>query len=90
MIYNQNNISTISDLRLNTASVFRKAKNTPVYLFHRSSPKGVLMSIEKYQEILDALEDYFLSLKVQEYESEDKNNVKWIPHSEIQKIINKK
>ena len=83
----QSQISTISDLRFKTKDVFKKVKYNPVYLFHRSSPKGVILSMEKYKEMMDTLEDYFLSLKVGEYELEDKKSVNWISHSDVRKLI---
>lgn len=79
----QQQISTISELRFKTKDVLRKAKETPVYLFHRSTPAGVLMSMEKYQELIDTLEDYYLSLEAEEYEKEDKAKVKWVRHEKV-------
>lgn len=83
----QSQISTISDLRFKTKDVFKKVKDNPVYLFHRSSPKGVILSMEKYSELMDTLEDYFLSLKVGEYEAEDKKSVNWTAHSDVRKMM---
>lgn len=81
------NISTISDLRFKTKDVFAKTKTEPVLLFHRSTPIGALFSYEKYQQIMDTLEDYYLALKADEYEKEVKKNVPWISHSKIKKLI---
>ncbi|MBI5613752.1 type II toxin-antitoxin system prevent-host-death family antitoxin [Candidatus Gottesmanbacteria bacterium] len=78
-------IHTISDLRFKTKDVLASAMKEPVALFHRSTPKGVLMSVEKYQELMDSLEDYYLSIRAEEYEKEDKSKVKWISHSEMKK-----
>lgn len=86
MIY-KNPIFTISDLRFRTKKVLDKALKEPVILFHRSSPKGVIISFKKYQEILDQLEDQYLSLKAQEAEKEDKKKVKWISHDKIKSLI---
>ncbi len=83
----QSQISTISDLRFKTKDVLKKVKDNPVYLFHRSSPKGVILSMEKYKELMDNLEDYFLSLKVGEYELEDKKSVNWTKHSDVRKLV---
>jgi len=82
----QNQINSISDLRFKTKEVFRKASKEPVFLFHRNTPKGVLLSFENYREILSQLEDYFDSLKAEKYEKEDKKNIRWIPFSEIEKM----
>jgi len=49
----------------------------PVVLFEHNSPKGVLLSIERYEELLSNLEDHYDSLKAQEYEKERKKKIKW-------------
>ncbi len=85
---NYNNISTISDLRFKTKKVLKKAHTEPLFLFHRSSPKGVLLSFEIYQEIMNLLEDYFDSLKAEEYEKEDKNKIKWASFNKFEKLLN--
>jgi hypothetical protein len=85
---NQNQIHSITDLRFKTKKVLEKAKKGPIFLFHRHTPKGVLLSFESYQEILSQLEDYFDSIKAERYEKEEKSKVKWIPFSEIKKMIN--
>lgn len=76
-------ISTISDLRFKTKAVLHKAARGPVLIFHRSSPKGVILSVEKYNEIMSDLEDYYLSIKAEEYESENKSKTKWISHKDL-------
>lgn len=86
----QNNISTISDLRFKTKQVFRKAAKNPVFVFNRSKPTGVLLSIKKYEKLMDDLEDYYLSLKAQEHAKENKSKVKWVAFEEIEKLINEK
>ena len=77
---NPHSISTISDLRFKTKEVFKKANKEPVFLFNRSTPKGVLLSLEKYQQLLGDLEDEGLP--------KDKSKVKWVPFSEIEKLAN--
>lgn len=86
MIY-KSPIFTISDLRFKTKKVLEKANQEPVFLFHRSSPRGVIISFKKYQEILSQLEDYYLSLKAQELEKEDKKKVKWISHDKVKTLL---
>lgn len=83
-------ISTISDLRYKTKKVLKDASKSPVVVMHRTSPQGVILSMKKYQEMLDTIEDYYLSLRAQEYENEDKSNSKWISHSAVGATINKR
>lgn len=82
-----NNISSISDLRFKTKKVINKAAIAPVFLFNRSTPTSVIISFEKYQEMTDALEDYYLSLKAEDYEKENKEQIKWISHKEVKKHV---
>lgn len=80
-------IHTISDLRFKTKDVLASAMKQPVTLFHRSTPKGVLMSMEKYHELMDALEDYYLSIRAAEFEKEDKSTVAWISGKDMKKHL---
>lgn len=82
-------ISTISELRFKTTQVLRKVKDAPVYLFHHATPQGVLLSLEKYEEMQSILEDYFLSLKAREYEQENKKAVEWVSEKDVKKVLNR-
>ena len=55
----------------------------PLFIFHRSQPKAVLLGIEEYEKMRDWLEDYFDSLRVQEYEKIDKSKVKWVSFEKL-------
>lgn len=83
------NISTISDLRFKTKDVLAKAAKEPVFLFHRATPKGVLLSISEYEELMNTLEDFYLSLRAEDYEKENKQKIKWVNERELQKQLNK-
>ncbi|MEK7592792.1 MAG: type II toxin-antitoxin system prevent-host-death family antitoxin [Patescibacteria group bacterium] len=80
-------IYTISDLRFKTKDVLASAMKEPVTLFHRSTPKGVLMSVEKYQDLMSTLEDYYLSIRAVEFEKEDKSTVAWISGKDMKKHL---
>ena len=82
-MYHQNNVGTISDMRLNPKALLEKANSYPVYMFYRSRPKAVLMSIKNYDRLLEAYNDYLLALRVEKYASEDKTKIKW---SSLEKI----
>ena len=86
----QNNISSISDLRFKTKDVLKKALQEPIYLFHRTDPKAVMMSVEKYNQMLSDLEDYYLSVRAEEFENQKKSAVKWITHKDVKKYLHKK
>lgn len=85
--YTLNNIGTISDMRLNPHKLLKKAQNEPVYVFHRTKPKAVIMSIEDYLAMQDNLEDYYLAKKAEEYEKEDKAKMKWVSQKEVEKMF---
>ncbi len=85
----QNNIRTISDLRFKTKEVLDKAGKEPVFVFHHSRPSGVLISFEKYQELQDTVEEYYASVRAEEYEGADKKNVVWTSHKDVKKRLQK-
>ncbi|MBI4973543.1 type II toxin-antitoxin system prevent-host-death family antitoxin [Candidatus Roizmanbacteria bacterium] len=78
-----NIIRTVSDLRYKTKDVMAKAQHEPVVLFEHNSPKGVLLSMDRYEELVHNLEDYYDSIKAQEYEKENKKKVKWAKLDDI-------
>ena len=82
------NFGTISELRSHTNEVLEKAARAPLWLLRKSKPEVVLLSVEKFQELMDIAEDYFLSVKAKDYEQEDKTKVKWISHEEVKKQLN--
>lgn len=82
-MFNKDNIINISNLRFKTMDALKQAKRSPVFLFHRTTPKGVLLSLEKFQEMEDIIEDYYLSLRAEEFEQEDKGKTKWTTHDEL-------
>lgn len=83
-----NSISTISDLRFKTKEVLNRAVKKPIFLFNRSKPTGVLLSLDKYEAILETLEDYQDTIDALILEKEDKSKVKWMSHEEVKKLLN--
>ena len=68
-------------------SLIRLKSNRPLYIFYRSQPKAVLLAIEQYKKLRDLLEDYFDSLKVQEYEKSAKGKIAWDELSDLKKDL---
>lgn len=58
------NVKTITQLRTDPLKVFKDSAAEPVYIFSRSQPVGVVMSIKEYDNLMGALEDYFDSLEL--------------------------
>ncbi len=63
------NTRTITDLRERALGLLRQVeKSGPTFIFHRSKPKAVMLSINEYANLLEMLEDYLDSLKAKELE----------------------
>lgn len=80
-------LTTISDLRFKTKAVLAKALKEPVVVLHRAIPKGVILSMADYEDLTSTLEDYYLSLRAEEYEKEKKNSVDWMMEKELRKRL---
>ena len=78
---------TVSDLRYKTGKVLKKAQKEPVFVYKRKRLQGVILSTALFKKLLDELEDYYLSLKAQEYEKEDKDKTEWISFEKMEKLL---
>lgn len=84
------NTKTISDLRERPTEILKRLNSDygPLYIFYRSKPNAVMLNISEYQKLLDIAEDYFDSLKAEEYEKENKAKIRWLTHKDlIKKLI---
>lgn len=51
-------ISTVTDLRVNTIELLNEVKKTGFkYVFNRSEPEAVLLSMKEYARLMERLED---------------------------------
>lgn len=65
------NTKTITDLREKALEMLEQAeKGGPTFIFHRSKPKAVMLSIEEYSNLMEMVEDYFDAVKAKELEEE--------------------
>lgn len=65
------NTKTVTDLREKAVEMLEQAKKAgPTFIFHRSKPKAVMLSIEEYANMIAMLEDYLDSLKAKDLEEE--------------------
>lgn len=63
------NTRTITDLREQALQLLKEVqKEGPTFIFYRSKPKAVMLSMEEYANLLEMLEDYLDALKAQELE----------------------
>lgn len=83
------NTKTISDLREKPVEILKRLRSAygPLYIFYRSKPNAVMLNLLEYQKLLDIAEDYFDSLKAEEYEKEDKNKIRWLTNNELVKKL---
>jgi prevent-host-death family protein len=81
------NITTISDLRYKTKQVLINAESGPVTILHRATAKGIIISVDEFEKLTSTSEDYYLSLRAEELEKEDKKTVSWIPEKTIKKHV---
>ncbi|OIN89274.1 hypothetical protein COW80_01335 [Candidatus Beckwithbacteria bacterium CG22_combo_CG10-13_8_21_14_all_01_47_9] len=60
LIPTDQNISSISDIREDTLGVLAQVQklSEPMIVMHRNSPKAVILSIQRYNELMKLLEDY--------------------------------
>ncbi|OGY26270.1 MAG: hypothetical protein A2Z24_02010 [Candidatus Woykebacteria bacterium RBG_16_44_10] len=62
------NVLSVTELKTKTSKVLEQVRKTkePVYIMSRSKPKAVLIDLEKYNSLEEALEDLEDILAVQE------------------------
>lgn len=79
------NTKTISDMRLRPLSLLNDiSRHGGInYIFHRSTPKAVLLSIADFEDLISTLEDYKDSLLAEKFEKEDKTKIKWLSSTQI-------
>lgn len=71
---NPKTIRTISDLRENPLEVLKAAEKLgePIYLFYRSRPKGVVLDLEKFTQLMELMEDYADALTIKQVVEDDR------------------
>lgn len=62
------NIKTITDVRQDTLAILKYAQESeePVIILQHSKPKGVFLSFEKYQKLVEMVEDYLDTIEAEE------------------------
>lgn len=60
IIPTETNTKTVTDLRENIVAILASLKKQkgPQFVFYKSKPKAVLLTIAEYQKLLEMLEDY--------------------------------
>jgi PHD/YefM family antitoxin component YafN of YafNO toxin-antitoxin module len=86
------NIKTITDMRENALMLLKDLKkgNQPTIIFHHNSPKAVMLSVKKYNELMDMLEDYMDGELARKLEKEKSKKTDYIPFKKVLKEHNLK
>ena len=59
LVPTKQNISTVTDLRVNTIALLDEVEKKGMkYVFQRSTPRAVLLSMSRYKKLLEMLEDW--------------------------------
>lgn len=79
------NTKTISDMRLNAQKLLDQVTKSQeaLYIFYKSKPKAVLLSLQRYQYLLSIFEDYIDSQEAKEFEKKNKKKVNWLSEKEF-------
>lgn len=83
------NTKTISDMRLDPVRLLDDiSRHGGVnYIFHRSTPKAVMLSISDFEKLMEIVEDYRDSVLVQKLEKEDKSKIKWLTSEDLRQSL---
>ena len=84
-------VRTVTDMRERAVRLLREVKEQgPLYIFRRSKPEAVILSMEEYQKVLEVIDEHYLSFKAQEYEKIDPKNEEWLTLKEFVQSLNLK
>jgi len=85
-------ISTITDMREKTLKILQMVQNKkkPTIIMYRNSPKAILLSVKRYNQLMDMLEDYLdedLALELEQKAKKAKKS-DYIPMQKVFKDLN--
>lgn len=82
LIPTSDNTKTVTDMRERALELLRTVKRQGlVYVFQRSNPEAVLLSIEEFKRLYELLEDHLDELEARKLAKEERG--KGIPLAEI-------
>ena len=85
---NTQTIKSLTDLRSNPLNVIKLAQQEgAVYILNRTRPTSVLLSLEKYDEMVDLIDDYLDGIWMAEQEKKPFDPKDWIPWEEVKKSL---
>ena len=78
MIPTADDIKTVTDMRENTLSLLERIqkKDGPTIIMHNNAPRAVMMSVEQYNNIMEAIEDYRDEFEAMELEKQAKQTAR--------------
>ena len=84
LIPTQKNTKSVTDLREDTLNLLNDVRKFGhLYIFHRSSPKAVILSLDEFVKIQEMLEDYMDEKDAMKLSREPRG--KGVSHKEIVK-----
>ena len=71
-----NDLKTVTDMREDAIGLLNsvKKRKKPTIIMHHNSPKAVMLSVEEYNKLVEALEDYRGELEAINLEKEAKKS----------------
>lgn len=78
-------LKSISDLRQDTLGLLTSVSQStePTVITHRSQPLVVLVSVEKYEQLIEALEILEDQKDALQFMSENKSKIDWRSHDKV-------
>ncbi len=66
---------TVTDMREDPVGLLKQSNksNNPLIMTYQNSPKSVLLSIKKYNEIMDLVEDYYDNILLEKHQKNTKS-----------------
>lgn len=86
----EDSIKTVTDMREDAVGLLNlvgKRKNDPTIIFHRNSPKAVILSVEEYNFLLSLLEDHFDEQEAMKLEKVKVKKNDLVPEDELLKDL---
>jgi len=81
LIPTEDHIKTITDMRENALALLQSVqkRQEPIIVFHRNSPKAVLLSVKYFNQLMELLENYVDGEIARELEKKPKDKKDYIP-----------
>lgn len=85
LVPTKDDVKTITDMREDASGLLKRAEKTdkPTIIFHRNTPKAVLLSVKRYNQLMSVLEDAIDAEIAKELEKEEIKEEDYIPSEKV-------